>query len=340
MIDLTYWPSTLARWRAEGLPNDSQLDLAEYFGLDRLTCVNDLFNPSFELPEEVLEEADSYRVIRDRYGKVVREPRGDDATPATLEPAVRTSADWQRLSARLTIDDARFDNPPAEALYAAATARGDYRAITPAEPLWFVLEHAMGFDHALRAIRRQHELVAEMIAAYTDYLLAMLRRTLERGFRFDGLWFWSDLCYRNGLLMSPRDLRKLALPHWRRLGEFARDHDMHYIWHCDGDVQPLIPLLLEAGVQAIHPLEARAGNDVRTLKPEFGDQLCLIGNINADVVATNDRDQIEDEVAAKVPTAARGGGYIYHIDHSVPPTVSLGAYRHLLECVRRYGGGA
>ncbi len=337
MIDLTYWPSTLQRWRSEGLPADPGLDLAAYFGLDRLTCINDLFNPSFRLPEAVLEVAGAYRIVRDRYGKVVREPLTDGATPATLEPAVRTHADWERLVGRLSTDESRFDNPVAEALHAAAIARDHYLAITPAEPFWFVLEHVMGFEHALRAVRKQRGLVAAMVATYTDYLLTMLRRTLDRGNRFDALWFWSDLCYRNGLLLSPRDLRELALPHWQRLGAFAHGHGMHYIWHCDGDVRPLIPLLLEAGVDALHPLEARAGNDVRELAPRFGDRLCLIGNIDADVVATNDPDRIEAEVAAKVPAAAQAGGYIYHIDHSVPPTVSLDTYRHLLSCVRHYG---
>jgi hypothetical protein len=335
MCELHFWPETLERWRQEGFPPDA--DPVEYFGLDPLACINDLFDPSLGLPERTLEQTAEYRVYVDRYGKTVRESLNSYNPPSTLAPALTTWDQWRELRRRLTPGDEKFNNPAAEAEYRKAHERGDFRAITPAEPMWFVTHLTMGFEHGLRAVARQADLVADMIGTYTDYLLAMLERTLARGYRFDAVWFWSDLCYRNGLLFSPEAARRLVLPHWKRLGDFARAHEMAFMFHCDGDVRDLVPLLIEAGCDAIHPLEARAGNDIRELKRLYGDRLCLIGNINADVVATCDPRQIEREVRAKVPIAAAGGGYIYHIDHSVPPTVSLEAYRHLLSCVRECG---
>jgi uroporphyrinogen decarboxylase len=336
LIDLTFWPETLERWRGEGLPRDAEPET--FFGLDRLVCINDLFDPSFGLPEQTLEETAEHRVYRDRYGKTMKEWRSATSPPSILEAALRTPDEWAALKPRLAAGPERFNNPAAEAQYAAASAAGEFLAITPAEPLWFVLELTMGFEHGLAAVIRHKALVADMVATYTDYLLAMLEQTLARGYRFDALWFWSDLCYRNGLLLSPRTVRELVLPHWRRLSAWVHDHGMKLMFHCDGDVGQLLPLLLEAGLDAIHPLEVRAGNDARVYKQQYGERLCLIGNIDADVIATNDRAAIEAEVAAKVPALAAGGGYIYHIDHSVPPTIALDSYRFLLECVRRYGG--
>ena len=338
MCETTFWPETLERWRAEGLLSD--IDLDEHFGLDPLACVNDLFDPSFGLAERTLEATDEYRVYVDRYGKTVREWLRGSNPPSVREPAVRSRADWERLKLLLTPDAAKFNNAAADAKYAAARQAGHFIAITPAEPMWFVIYLTMGFEQGLRALAREPDLAADMLATYTDYLIAMLDLTQARGYRFDAVWFWSDLCYRNGLLFSPQMARRLVLPHWRRLGQYVHARGMRFMFHCDGNVSQLIPLLLEAGLDAIHPLEARAGNDVRDYKQRFGDRLCLIGNINADVVASNDPVLIEREVAAKVPMAAAGGGYIYNIDHSVPPTVSLDAYRHLLECVRRYGTSA
>ncbi len=335
MCETTIWPETLARWRAEGMPADVCLN--EYFGLDPLACINDLFDPSFGLAEHTLEQTDEYRVVVDRYGKTVKEWLAGSHPPSVLQPAIRSRADWERVKPRLTPDSAKFNNPTAEAAYAAARQAGHFTAITPAEPMWFVIYLTMGYEQGLLTLAKDPDLAADMLATYTDYLLAMLERTHARRYRFDALWFWSDLCYRNGLLFSPATARRLVLPHWQRLGRYAHDRGMRLMFHCDGNVGQLIPLLLEAGLDAIHPLEARAGNDVCDYKRRFGDRLCLIGNINADVVATNDPAQIAREVAAKVPLAAAGGGYIYHIDHSVPPTVSLKAYQYLLDCVREYG---
>ena len=64
---------------------------------------------------------------------------------------------------------------------------------------------------------------------------------------------------------------------------------MFYILHCDGKVADFVPLLIEAGFDAIQPLEARAGNDVRNLKNEFGNQIVFFGNISADVLASGSK---------------------------------------------------
>lgn len=338
MCETQYWPQTLERWKLEGMP--AGVDPIRFFGLDPIACINDLFDPSFQLLERTLEETDDYRIDTDRYGKTVKSWKHSDNPPSILEPAIRDWEDWRRVKPALSPAPEKFNNPAAENQYRAARDAGQLIAITPAEPMWFVVYLTMGFEHGLRAIAKQSDLVADMIATYTDYILAMLDRTHERGQRFDALWFWSDLCYRNGMLFSPAAARRLVLPHWKRIGAWCREHDLRFMFHCDGDVHQLILLLIEAGCDAIHPLEARAGNDVREYKRQFGDRMCLVGNINADVIATNDRALIEREVAEKIPAAAAGGGYIYHIDHSVPPTISLASYRYMLDCVRRYGENA
>lgn len=318
----------------------ANVDYVDYFGLDRIVCVNDLFNPSPGLPCEVLDETAEQRVVRDAYGKRVRVWKAGSHPPAIVKPAFATRADWERIKPRLIPSPEKLDNPGADAEYRAAVEAEHFIAITPAEPVWFVIYLTQGYEHGLRLMARDPEWVADMVTHYTDYVLGMLALLLERGYRFDAIWFWSDLCYRNGMLFSPRAARRMALPCWQRIGAFARAHDLRYIFHCDGNVGPLIPLLLEAEVHALHPLEVRAGNDAREYKQRYGDRLCLIGNIDADVVATNDPDQIEQEVAAKVPELCAGGGYVYNIDHSVPPSVSLTSYRHLLDCVRRHGVGS
>lgn len=333
MCELQFWPETFARWEAEGYPAGT--DPVEYFGLDPLICVNDLFEPSFGLPVQLIEESDEFRIETDSYGKTTKNWKTSSHTQAILDIAVKSMDDWLALKPRLAPGADKFNNPATEAIYRKAAAADDFIAITPAEPLWFAFYSVMGYERGLMAMGEQPELIEDMVATYSDYLLAMLEETLARGYRCDAIWFWSDLCYRNGMLFSPAAARRFVMPHWTRIADFAHGHGMKLIMHCDGNVSKLLPLLVECGFDAIQPLEARAGNDVRVYKPLYGDRLCFIGNINADVVATNDPAAIAAEVQAKVPVAAAGGGYIYHIDHSVPPTVSLDSYRHLLERVRR-----
>jgi uroporphyrinogen decarboxylase len=106
--------------------------------------------------------------------------------------------------------------------------------------------------------------------------------------------------------------------------------------HSDGNVAPLIPGFLQAGFVGLHPLEAKAGLDVRELKPRYGPRLILYGNIDVRKLSGTNAD-IEEEICAKLPVAKAGGGYIYHSDHSVPHSVSFENYCFAMDLVRKYG---
>ena len=84
-------------------------------------------------------------------------------------------------------------------------------------------------------------------------------------------------------------------------------------------------------------LEAKAGLDVRKLKADYGDRLTFMGNIAIQVMSTGDPGLIEKEVKSKLLAAKDRRGYIYHSDHSVPPSVSFESYQWAMELVDRYG---
>ena len=99
----------------------------------------------------------------------------------------------------------------------------------------------------------------------------------------------------------------------------------------------LIPDLIDTGVDCFQPLEAKAHMDLRELKPLYGERVTFMGNIDIMVLITNDRARIEAEVAAKIPLAKQGGGYIYHSDHSIPPGVTWETYQFLMQLIDHYG---
>ena len=91
-----------------------------------------------------------------------------------------------------------------------------------------------------------------------------------------------------------------------------------------------------AGVQVLQPMEAKSHLDVRELKAEYGRDLVFFGNIDVRKMSAS-QAELEEEVRSKLEVAMRGGGYIYHSDHSVPPTVSFENYVFLMELLDRYG---
>lgn len=94
---------------------------------------------------------------------------------------------------------------------------------------------------------------------------------------------------------------------------------------------------IEAGFSCLQPLEVKAGMDVRELKREYGDRLSFMGGIDVRLMRADDPNLIEKEIKDKFRVARKGGGYIYHSDHSIPHDVSFQQYKRVMELVRKYG---
>jgi uroporphyrinogen decarboxylase len=112
---------------------------------------------------------------------------------------------------------------------------------------------------------------------------------------------------------------------------------MPTILHSCGRVKEIIPDLIEVGLDCLQPLEVKAGMDVRELKEKYGDKLSFMGGIDVRAMTDPDPDVIEKEIGSKFEVAKKGGGYIYHSDHSIPNNVSFEQYKRVMELVKKYG---
>jgi uroporphyrinogen decarboxylase len=103
--------------------------------------------------------------------------------------------------------------------------------------------------------------------------------------------------------------------------ELAHARGVKVMYHCDGAIYPLIPELIDLGIDLLNPIQPDAKNmDGRRLKAEFGDRLAFHGGI--DINATLPRGtaaEVEAEVRDRVQTLGRGGGYILCSSHHIQP---------------------
>ncbi len=89
------------------------------------------------------------------------------------------------------------------------------------------------------------------------------------------------------------------------------------------------------GLDALNPIEVKAGMDPLALKREFGDRLTLHGGVNA--ALWDKPDRIMEQIRAVVPGMKEGGGYIFSTDHSVPSSVGLAAFRDAVTLAKDLG---
>ncbi len=326
----SYWGTTIQRWRNEGLPGN--VSPYEYFGCEIARLGGDY---SLQLPGEIIEQTERYRVYRDSNGATRKDLRTPDGwTPQWLDFSIKSRDDWNRLREHARYNTSRLSGNLVEACNSMRT-RGKFITYS-VHGCFHSTWSKIGMVTLLIWMLDDPDLVKDMFASHTKLALDLYDGMKEMGVQFDGAWVSDDLGYRTAPLISPELYHRLVMPYHRALCEhFARD-GLKTILHSDGNVEPLIPHFLEAGFTALHPLESKAGLDVRKLKPLYGDRLVFFGNIDVRKLAGS-REEIEEEIRTKVTSAKQGGGYIYHSDHSVPSNVSFENYCFAVEMVKKYG---
>ena len=331
-IDDTPWQTTIARWHLEGLPEG--VSPRQHFGYERAGQGADL---SFQLPVETLEEADTYKIVKDAWGATTRVFKGKESVPELLEFPITDRRAWEENKPRLAWNKSRVSWEAGLAGNRSLREKGDSFLLYSAGFGYDRVQRFAGAPRVLMAMLEDPDWVKDMMDTIADLIITAAEEMLAYGFRFDGAFIWNDQAYRNGPFFSPAVYREMEFPCQKRMCDFFHSKGMPVVMHTDGDVRKFIPMFIEAGVDCLQPVEVKAGMDLIDLKAQYGDKLAFMGGIDVRAMADPDPKVIEREISTKIPVAKKGGGYIYHSDHSVPDNVSFQQYEHVMALVAQHG---
>ncbi len=326
------WNGTLRRWRREGMPEG--VDWCDFFDVDKLGVINIDISP--RMPEITLEETDRYYIQTSPWGVTMKHFKEEDSTPEFLDFTITTQEAWEQAKQRMTLEDDRIPWEMLRQNYDRWRAEGRWiRAV-----FWFGFDvtHSwmMGTENTLIAMMEEPELVEDMFDTYLNRCMVLFSRIWDAGYRFDEVFWYDDMGYKGTTFFSPNMYRNLLQPYHKRAVDWAHDRGIYAQLHSCGDIMTLLPDVVATGVDALNPLEIKAGMDVLKVKKEYGDRLVLHGGINA--VLWNDKDAILEEIRHKVPILKENGGFIFSSDHSIPNSVSLENMKAIVEEVKRVGG--
>jgi uroporphyrinogen decarboxylase len=177
-----------------------------------------------------------------------------------------------------------------------------------------------------------------MVETVADCIIGVLERILGTGARFEACAVWEDMCYNTGPLLGPEHFKRFLVPHYKRITSLLRSHGVDVVWvDCDGKIDALAPLWLDAGVNCMFPIEVGTWNgDAIAFRREYGKEMLIIGSVDKHMLARTKAD-ITREMARLTPLVEEGG-FIPTPDHRVPPDVSLANYRFYCEEARRIWG--
>ena len=208
-------------------------------------------------------------------------------------------------------------------------------------PFWHDAIDLLDMEPLLIKMFEEPELVDALQTHIVDYYFGVSERIFaEAGDLIDIFFIGNDFGSMNGPLMSAETFRRFFAPHLKRLIDLGHDYGLKVMMHCCGGFAPLIPVMIEIGLDGLQALQPSAkGMEPAELKQEFGDAILLNGSIDTQFVLIEGtpelvRDKTREVLAVMMP----GGGYVASPSHDyVLPETPIENIVTLYQTVREYG---
>lgn len=295
-------------------------DLVEIEASDGLTIFED---------GRVVEQIDD-STHRDEWGIVWRV--GEVGIPYRVEGPIKTEAD---------LDGYRAPDPDAD--HRLKTLEQAVRRFKGDKCIVFLTHDAFEFSHYLYGMEQllvayalDPQIAHRLARVIIDYKRRVMIRAIEAG--ADIVLTGDDYASRTGPIMSPAHFEQFVLPYLQEMVDVARQRGVPFIKHTDGNLWPIMDLLVDTGIDCLDPIEPLAGMDIGEVKARYGDRIALAGNVDCgELLCRGTPEDVVEAVKETIAKAAVGGGHILASSNSIHPAVKPENYRAMVEAGKRYG---
>ena len=147
----------------------------------------------------------------------------------------------------------------------------------------------------------------------------------------DQLSVHEDMAGKSGPLAGPSQIREFIAPYYRRIWDMLQDRGARlFDQDSDGDMNPVIPAFMDAGVNVMHPMEGAANMDIVEIREKYGERLAFYGGIDKHIIRRS-REEIVAELETKIPPMVATGGCVIALDHRIPNGTPLDSYRFYVD---------
>lgn len=328
------WGSTWKRWEKEGKPAYIT-DHRSFMDPDQVLLpvpINTGPCPRFD--REVIEETDEFVVFYDSWRIKRRDTKLGESMSDFLAFPVKDRNDWIEFRDRyLDPDDPRRLGGNWRETVREWWAKGwpVQLGYYPDGGVFGAFRWLMGDEEGLMAFHTMPDLVHEIMDHITDIYLTVWGKVVSElpEITITNIHLWEDMCYRNGPLISPKMWLEFLGPNYRRIQEFAAQHNILCISvDTDGNPDRITQPMIDHGVNLLFPMEVAAGVDVNTWREKYP-SLAFMGGIDKRELALG--PEAIDRELDRIWPCVEIGRYIPDLDHLIPDDVSWENYLYYVE---------
>ena len=325
-----FWGDTQKKWTGEGHIKEGE-SLEDHFGFDMQLFWPFNLTADLDFVPEVVEETDETILTRDGNGALLRRHKMHDATPEHIDFMVRDRDGWEEHITPLLTPERRRINFEGYKNARDQAARHNRFFAWSGVNVFELMHPVCGHEHMLVGMAVDSDWVRDMVNTYAEVTVNLMEILFDEVGTPDGIWFYEDMGFKQRPFFSLDMYRDIIQPGHKRTIDLAKSRGLPVIMHSCGYVAPLVPGMLEAGIDCLQVIEVKAGMDLVGLYRDFGDRLSFIGGMDVRVLYSNDKEAIDRELTSKIPEVKGSYGYVLHSDHSIPDQVDYESYAYFVE---------
>lgn len=329
-MEFGYWDENFQLWnmfKDNGIKSNEQADI--FFSFDRMETItgNVWLHPYFST--KVIEETQTTRTIRNEDGLLAIEKKGGSSIPHYVGSSVVTPDDWKKVKEeRLRLNDpSRIVD--VETLKEDCPPDRDFPLCVHCGSMIGRIRDMLTFEGLAYACYDYPDMVEDMVETSCLLVENFLDQVLPH-IDFDLASGWEDICFKNGPIVSVDFFKNVVTPRYKRIRKKLDQYGID-IWYtdCDGDVRPILPYMMEGGINCLFPFEVNGCAHPSELFAEYGKELRIMGGVDKMALGSG-REAIDAYMKTLIPLVERGG-YIPFCDHRCPPNVPEEDYLYYLD---------
>jgi hypothetical protein len=336
-MEFGYWNENFQLWsifKDNHITNNEEADVFFNFDVIKETRTP-WIHPQFE--EKIVAETETTQTIISPFGLLAEVPKDrHDTIPHYLKSSIVIPDDWKKCKA----ERFRRDDPGRKVdigrLKTQFPADRDFPVGVHCGSMIGRVRDMLSFEGLAYAMYDYPDMVEEMVEISCLLIEDFLDQILP-AVRFDYAAGWEDICFKSGPIVTLDFFKNVVMPRYKRINKKLKTAGID-IWYtdCDGDVRPILPYLLEGGINCLFPFEVNCCTHPAELLNEYGRELRIMGGVDKMALGEGPA-AIKAYLKTLVPLVERGG-YIPFCDHRCPPNVKPDDYLFYLDLKEKMFG--
>ena len=339
-MEFGYWDENFREWPMfveNSITNNEEADL--FFNFDRIAVVGGKvwMSPPFET--KVVDQTETTYIMINEDGLLAEVPKsGHDTIPHYMKASIVTPDDWKRCKEERFNRDDPSRKVDIEAIKKAHPSDRDYPLGVNCGSMIGKIRDMLTFEGLAYACFDYPDMVEDMVETACLLVEDFLDQVLPH-IDFDFASGWEDICFKNGPIVTVDFFKNVVMPRYKRIRK-KLDAAGIELWYtdCDGDVRPILPYLMEGGINCLFPFEVNGCSHPGELLAEYGKELRIMGGVDK-IELGKGPEAIKAYLETLVPLVERGG-YIPFCDHRCPPNVKPEDYLYYLDLKEKMFGMA